>query len=129
MPERVVVSEEVLERRLWYYRAQVLDVFDGDTFLALVDLGFRVHVRAKVRLARADAPALTRKGKGKLAREFLQRLVLGKRVYLFSYGYGRYNRWVCEVWAQTGEGDWVNVADALVAAKLADRRDVEAYAP
>lgn len=52
------------------YKAQVLSVHDGDTITALVDVGFDVHVKIKLRLKDVYAPELSQKG-GTSARQIL----------------------------------------------------------
>jgi endonuclease YncB( thermonuclease family) len=57
---------------IYVYKATIERVVDGDTLVALVDLGFRVLKRERLRLAAIDTPALgTRKGDRAL--EFVRR--------------------------------------------------------
>jgi micrococcal nuclease len=43
---------------MYNYKAKVLEWIDGDTLWVEIDLGFYVHTRQKIRLARIDAPEL-----------------------------------------------------------------------
>jgi endonuclease YncB( thermonuclease family) len=78
------------------YEATVVRCMDGDTFDANVSLGFKIWHIIRVRLAGMNAPEM--KGvdsvKGRLAKEYLESLILGKLVY-FPIGekvdlYGRF---------------------------------------
>jgi len=81
----------------YLYNALITDVYDGDTVTALVDLGFDVQFRCKLRLFGINAPEL--KGetseKGKEARDKLTELIGGKKVVVETVKdkkekYGRY---------------------------------------
>ena len=41
---------------MYNYKATCLRVVDGDTIDAMIDLGFDVHVKKRIRLAEIDAP-------------------------------------------------------------------------
>jgi micrococcal nuclease len=56
------------------YKAEVLSVHDGDTITALVDLGFDVHVKMKLRLKDVYAPEFNQEG-GASARQMLVNLL------------------------------------------------------
>ena len=45
----------------YYYKAEVLSVYDGDTCTCLVDLGFKTFVRVKIRLIGIDTPEIRTK--------------------------------------------------------------------
>lgn len=53
------------------YKAQVEQVIDGETLMVMVELGFHLYKRQRVKLAQIDAPALNEKG-GRKARDFVQ---------------------------------------------------------
>ncbi|MBW2736032.1 MAG: thermonuclease family protein [Deltaproteobacteria bacterium] len=55
----------------YVYKATVERVVDGDTLLLVVDLGFHVLKRQRVRLARLDTPALQQEG-GREAQSFVR---------------------------------------------------------
>lgn len=76
------------------YTATVLAVHDGDTFTALVDLGFDVALRVKLRLLGCNAIELGQPG-GTEAGDNLRQLINLRTVYLHTvqvdkYG-GRYD--------------------------------------
>jgi endonuclease YncB( thermonuclease family) len=56
---------------LWHFRAYVVRVIDGDTFVAMCDTGFSGRHEAHIRLDGVNAPELTDEG-GITARLWLQ---------------------------------------------------------
>jgi endonuclease YncB( thermonuclease family) len=99
----------------YVYRAEVLDVHDGDTYRLRVDLGFRCAVTIQCRLHGVDCPELDTP-EGKLARAFVAITLLAPRqVVIRSYKDQRsFERWVCDVWLD--EHDGRNLGDVIVAA-------------
>lgn len=43
---------------MYTYKATLTRIIDGDTYEADIDLGFHVHIRARLRLAATDCPEL-----------------------------------------------------------------------
>lgn len=86
---------------MYEYRANILEVYDGDTVTALVDLGFHTQMTIKVRLVGINAPELKGddKGAGLKSRDRLAELVLNKSVTLKTYKDKRekYGRWLAEI--------------------------------
>lgn len=115
-----------LEQTLYHYRAEVTDVYDGDTVTVDLDLGLHVWKRGeKIRLAYIDAPEL--KGdhavEGKAAGDFLRGLVLNKKVIIQTIKTSsgsdkqeKYGRYLGVIWL-----DGVNVNDLLVSKSYAVR--------
>ena len=65
---------------MFEYQAQIIRVVDGDTIDVLIDLGFDMHVKERVRLAGVDTPeSRTRDDRekrfGKLATERVEQLL------------------------------------------------------
>jgi endonuclease YncB( thermonuclease family) len=73
------------------YIAEVINVVDGDTFDAVVSLGFGVIQVFRVRLDGVDTPEMSTQ-KGIIAREFLEDLILNKTIILFDAGKEKYGR-------------------------------------
>lgn len=73
------------------YLAEVINVVDGDTFDAVVSLGFGVVQVFRVRLDGVDTPEMSTK-KGIMAREFLENLILNKTIILSDAGKEKYGR-------------------------------------
>lgn len=92
---------------VYIYRADVLDVHDGDTYRLRVDLGFRCAVTIQCRLHGVDSPELSTP-EGKAAQAFVADLLLppgdpAQPVVIESYKDQRsFERWVCDVWLPDG---------------------------
>ncbi|MGI9106713.1 MAG: thermonuclease family protein [Pyrinomonadaceae bacterium] len=63
-----------MKKSSWQTTAEVLDVIDGDTFRARLDLGWRISLLVLVRVRGINAPEMTTDG-GAAAREFLARVL------------------------------------------------------
>lgn len=112
--------EDTMKEKLYYYRAQIVSVYDGDTCRADIDLGLGIWVRnEKLRLLRINAPELRGEEKiaGKASRDFLREQILGKEVFIQSHKdkRGKYGRYLAEIWLEEA-GSWVNINDRLVEA-------------
>lgn len=90
------------------YRARLVRVIDGDTFLADIDLGFRVHAHLKVRIAGVDCPERGKPGWGE-ARDEARRILSDPLIVESRKDSMSFERWVCDVYV----GDR-SVADQLV---------------
>ena len=73
------------------YKAKVTNVSDGDTFTALVDMGFETYRTQKFRLADIDTPEIfsstasaAEKLHGREARDRVVQLILNKEVWVES---------------------------------------------
>ncbi len=107
-----------MKQHLYFYRATVISVYDGDTIRVNLDLGFKTWIKnEKIRLARINAPELrgTERESGLRARDFLREQILGKEVVLQTLKdrQGKYGRYLAEIWLEK-EGRWVNINDLLV---------------
>lgn len=81
---------------MYEYRAKIINVVDGDTVDAVIDLGFRVTTTQRLRLARVDTPE---RGQPKFeeAKEFVQKAVGGKEVYLRSTKVSKYGYYLASI--------------------------------
>ena len=87
----------------YYYIAEVVSVYDGDTITCVVDLGFKTFQRIKVRLVGIDTPEirtkdLEEKKKGYETRDWLRERILGKKVLLHTKESGKFGRWLGMIW-------------------------------
>jgi micrococcal nuclease len=86
---------------MYTYRATVLRVIDGDTFDFDVDLGFRVRMGLRVRLAGVDAPEIrgADRDRGHIARQFVEHLMgPGSTVTIRTEKDRRsFDRWIAHV--------------------------------
>lgn len=78
----------------YHYKAKCVRVVDGDTVDLEVDVGFKISIKHRFRLAGINAPEM-RYEEGKIAKAWLKEKVEGKDIEIFSYKdaddkYGRY---------------------------------------
>ena len=81
----------------YLYGAKVIEIYDGDTLTALIDLGFNITIEEKIRLYGINAPEMRGKEKpqGIISRDYLRKRILGKEVIIETIKdkkgkYGRY---------------------------------------
>jgi endonuclease YncB( thermonuclease family) len=99
------------------YRAAARRVIDGDTFIADVDLGFRVTLAVTIRVHGINAPEAHATG-GAEATDFLRALLMpggstpvSLPLLIASYRNEQsFARWVCDVWLPSGQP----LADAII---------------
>lgn len=88
----------------WLYKAKILDIYDGDTLSAEIDLGFNIKTNRKIRLYGINAPELRGKEKenGIRARNVLREWILNKDVIIESIKdkSGKYGRILAKIWFQ-----------------------------
>ena len=87
----------------YYYIAEVVSVYDGDTCTCVVDLGFKTSLRIKVRLIGIDTPEIRTKDSeekelGYKTRDWLRERILGKKVILHTKEKGKFGRWLGMIW-------------------------------
>lgn len=72
---------------MYQYKAEIIDVYDGDTVTAVVDLGFLHFQEMKLRLYGIDTPELRgeEREQGLVVRDILRGLILDKEVEIHSY--------------------------------------------
>ena len=99
---------------MYHYRAFVQNVVDGDTVDVRLDLGCKVFVEKRLRLARINAWEVrgTERPAGLIARDWLRGKILGKHCIIETIRdrTGKYGRLLAEI-----EIDGGNINDALVA--------------
>lgn len=89
------------------YKAHCYNVVDGDTADLDLDMGLKVHVKERVRLAGIDTPEIhgVKKDseeykKGMLAKEEVERLILNKNIIVQTEKdkTGKYGRYIAHVY-------------------------------
>ena len=98
---------------MWTYRAKVLNVVDADTIDLLIDLGFRLAFKTRVRLARIDAWEIKgeERAKGLIAKSFVEHHArVGSTVTVCTEKKGKFGRYIAEITLPNGD----NLSDALV---------------
>tara|TARA_R110000782_G_scaffold270177_1_gene369807 strand:+ start:50 stop:448 length:399 start_codon:yes stop_codon:yes gene_type:complete len=122
-PPKTITAAEA-DRSLYGYAATVDAAYDADTLTVTIDLGLKVFVREKVRLARIDAPEVRgiERPEGLIARDWVREHIVGQKVYLRTIRdkKGKYGRYLAEVYYwQPPWMDLSNLSDRLVRLGLA----------
>ena len=107
---------------LHYYKAYVLDVYDGDTITIDINLGLGVVLaKQKIRLYGINTPEIRggtpeEKARGFAARDYLRAVILNKAIILETHKdkSGKYGRLLGTIWV-----DGVNVNALLIATEHA----------
>ena len=108
-----------MEKTLYYYRARVTDVYDGDTIIVNIDLGLKTFINGeKIRLHRINTPEVRgeERPEGLKARDFLRELILGKEIFVETIKdrKGKYGRYLGEIWLPKENGKLLCINDHLV---------------
>ncbi len=86
---------------MYNYKAKIIDVYDGDTVTAIVDLGFLHFQEMKLRLYGIDTPELrgVEKEAGIVVRDLVREMILNKEVEIHSYKdkQGKYGRYLANI--------------------------------
>jgi micrococcal nuclease len=114
-------NEKIMEK--YIYRAKLDRVVDGDTVDALIDVGFDIWVKKRIRFMGVDAwesrtRDLEEKKKGLAAKarviELLQETSSKPGYFrLKSHGVGKYGRVLGEIFIQDEEGKQYNINEQL----------------
>lgn len=95
---------------MYEYKAKVLRVVDGDSYILLVDLGFGLFKKDRFRLYGADTPETWRpscdaeKEHGELATAMVKFLIEDSDVTIktFKDKQGKYGRYLCDIILEDG---------------------------
>ena len=91
---------------MYNYKAKIIDVYDGDTVTALVDLGFLHFQEMKLRLYGINTPELRgpEREQGLIVRDILRDMILDKEVTIRSYKdkQGKYGRYLANIVLEDG---------------------------
>lgn len=86
---------------MYEYRAKVIDVHDGDTITAMVDLGFHIQMEIKVRFFGINAPEITGPSKPNGLKTKLRviELISGKDIIIKTHKdkQEKYGRWLGDI--------------------------------
>lgn len=102
---------------MYEYKARVVNVVDGDTVDAVIDLGFKVAVSQRLRLDRIDTPERGEPGYLE-AKTFVYDMLYDKEITLKTYKVSKWGYYLADIFLQ-GK----SVSDALVNAGLAKHYD------
>ena len=108
----------------YIYRAKLERVVDGDTIDALIDVGFDIWIKKRIRYKNIDTwesrtRNLEEKKKGLVAKARNKELlesVSSKSGYfrIKSYGTGKYGRVLADIFIQDKEGNTININQQLI---------------
>jgi len=105
------------------YDAHVYDVYDGDTFRAVVDLGFGVTIRRTFRLYGVDTPEMRgdEREEGIRVRDHVRDLILDKDIIIKTHKdkTGKYGRYLAEVICTNESGGQIHLAPHLMGLEMA----------
>lgn len=114
---------------LYYYRAKIVSIYDGDTMTLDIDLGFGHWMTSqKVRLYGIDTPELRgeEREEGLKVRDFVRELLPnGTEVMIKSHRdkSGKYGRWLVEVipmkWFGNEDRHATTINEVLIAGNMA----------
>jgi len=87
---------------MYKYKAKVINVVDGDTIDAIVDLGFKLKWETRLRLYGIDTPEtrtknLDEKKKGLEAKEYVKSKIEGKEVLIETHKKGKFGRYLATI--------------------------------
>ena len=109
----------------YIYRGKLERVVDGDTIDALIDVGFDIWIKKRIRYSGIDTwesrtRDLEEKAKGLEAKARNKELLLevsenSGYFRLKSYGVGKYGRVLAEIFIEDAEGKQYNINETLVA--------------
>jgi len=96
---------KLVENLYCYKIKEVIKVVDGDTVDVMIDLGFDIHTKKRIRLNGINAPEsrtrnLEEKKRGLTAKARLKELCSEGGLVLKSYGLGKYGRVLGELYTQ-----------------------------
>lgn len=106
-----------------YYRAgKVLNVVDGDTFDADIDLGYSITTKQRYRLKGINTPELNSANRylAEISKQALQDLILFKKVIIKSEKTDSFGRYLADVYVVIDEKE-VNIVQHMLAQGLGVR--------
>lgn len=106
---------------VYYYKAIVTKVYDGDTVTVDIDLGFGIQLNKQVvRLSNIDTPEIRgdERTDGIISKNIVSDLILGKSIIIKTDKdtTGKYGRWLVEIYI-----DDLNVNEYLITEGYAER--------
>lgn len=98
---------------------KVVKIIDGDTIDVLVDLGFGVVIKQRLRLARINTEEVhssnpEARRNAILAKRYLEDILTGKVCSIITEKTEKYGRYLAEVLLRNPDGTYFNVNDSLL---------------
>lgn len=113
------VEDDLKGQSPWVYHGRCVRVVDGDTYDILVDCGFQIYHKIRVRLRGVDTPEKYGKDaceEGKAVSELVHGILMDEEVMIRTYKKSAtsYNRWEADVFFKDENGMIINLAKFLV---------------
>ena len=104
---------------MYTYKATIINIVDGDTVDAIIDMGFKIHTTQRLRLNRIDTEEMhdANLEKRKLAieaKEYLRNTLLNKEVIIETRKSDSFGRWLAEIVCED-----ININNVLLEKNLA----------
>jgi len=92
-----------METPNYVYQGYVTKVVDGDTIDVILDLGFSIMHKTRLRFARIDTPELNssdqaERDSAKISKQWVVDQCLDKEVLIQTTGKGKYGRYIAEIY-------------------------------
>ena len=120
----IIIPSSAIQRE---YYAEVLRVLDGDTIDVLINVGFNIFLKDRIRLYGVNTPEtrtkdLKEKAEGMKAKQFVVSALLhNKKIKIRTIKKGKYGRYLAMVYIPTASnnGDYWDLNNTLLTKKLA----------
>ena len=100
---------------MYTYEAEVIRIIDGDTIEAIIDLGFKVFWKTKIRLAGIDAPEIDTVD-GIVAYDALRFMIGSSKIKIVTQKdkQEKFGRYLATVYPFAGNGDGISVNELMI---------------
>ena len=127
-----------MDNLLYTYKAFVIKVYDGDSITVLLNVGFDINIKTKLRLSLIDTPELRGEEReaGLVARDALREKILNKEVFIKTEKdkTGKYGKYLATIYLSEpflteseGQSNFVNVNKWLIDNKYATYYGTKTY--
>lgn len=101
---------------IYIRNAKVINIVDGDTFDAEVDLGYHIKIKERFRILGINAPEKygATKEEGLRSKQYLVDNVLNKDIIIISSRLDGFRRYLGEVYITNTDGEQVSLGDIMV---------------
>lgn len=106
---------------MYQYKATVINVVDGDTVDAIINLGFNISVKLRFRLFGINTPEMHKDTmvQAMTSKVRVEQLLLNKECIANTYKPDKYGRWLADFIVIDSAGTTINVNKILVYEGLA----------
>lgn len=100
---------------MYTYEAEVIRIIDGDTIEVIIDLGFKVFWKTKIRLAGIDAPEANTVD-GVIACDALRFMIASSKIKIVTQKdkQEKFGRYLATVYPFAGNGDGISVNELMI---------------